>query len=366
IGAGGLPMAGVGAGGLPMAGIGAGGLPMAGVGAGGLPMAGIGAGGTQPPTAGSPAPGTPMQQVCDTVASFPAPMYNPAEAVDWWENFVRTYTRRVHDSQPNIMAGQHLRDELTAAGYQTQILELQRGSNTVRVVEGIKRGLTKPDNYLGIISHYDVVGNTVQGAYDDGAGVAAAMQICKNLAPVPTNKSIACLFFDAEEIGRQGSQQYVADFVSNGMKKFDHGFGYDMVGLNRPGFADWKLYGFMGYSPASQDRAANHKFIEAILFDCQKTGIMTTRPNTEVLTSNNRNSDERSFEEGGVPVLRFAGGRSASDYGAWHQPNDTIMNVYSIAGGRPNFVAGMKAAISLSHFVILGYDQFDTGTVPQL
>ncbi|MCG8555085.1 MAG: M20/M25/M40 family metallo-hydrolase [Proteobacteria bacterium] len=361
--------AGTGTGGAPLAGIGAGGA--AGTGAGG--MGGLGAGGSLPPTAGTPAPGaTPMEQLCNTVATFPPPMYDPASAVTWWQQFVRKYTRRVNGSQKNLMAGRFLRDELVAAGYETTIHELQGRSGTVRAVEGIKRGLTQPDNYLGIISHYDVVPDTVQGAYDDGAGVAAAMQICKNLAPVPTNKSISCLFFDAEEIGRQGSQAYVDKFVATNMKKFDHGFGYDMVGLNKPGHANWKLYAFFGFnmgmaSALTQYRGANMKFVEAILYDCQKPGgLMTNRTITETRMTNTRNSDEEIFEQAGVPVFRFAGGERASDYNGYHQPNDTVNNVIMEAGGRMRFQRGFAHAISLSHFIILGYDQWHATMVPQL
>ena len=91
-----------------------------------------------------------------------------------------------------------------------------------------------------LVSHYDTQTATVHGAYDDKSGVAAQFHICKALAQLPMNKTLACVFFDAEEQGLIARARYVEDIQDETDEYvYDHVLGYDMTGINWPGH-DWE------------------------------------------------------------------------------------------------------------------------------
>lgn len=325
-----------------------------------------------------PASGTARAALLAHLASIPEPEFDRVAAVDWWEDFVTTYTKRDNSFPNNALAAEHIRSDLVAAGYDTQIIEYEwdRGTGlpgdavTVRVVEGIKPGTANPDEWVGLISHYDTQTATIEGAYDDGSGVAVEMSLCNLLAEVETNKTIACLFFDAEELGLVGSQLYVQDKIAEGDEDFvyDQAFGYDMVGLNWPGYDAWKMYVMAGLdTPELGGHMLEHlAFLNVTLFEFLGAKLNVTSEGVEVLDVHDRNSDERRFKEEGVPIGRFAGGRNASDYPEYHRPGDTAEYVYEYAGGRENFEKGYEMIVLSSYYTILAYDQYDPLALPDL
>lgn len=323
-------------------------------------------------------PASPREALLAHLETIPEPEFDRVAAVDWWENFVTTYTKRDNSFPNNQLAAQHIHDDLAAMGYDTQTLEYSwdRGTGlpgdavTVRVVEGVKPGTTNPDEWVGLISHYDTQAATIEGAYDDGSGVAVEMSLCNLLAEVETNKTIACLFFDAEELGLIGSQLYVEDKIAEGDEDFvyDQAFGYDMVGLNWPGYDAWKMYVMAGLDtdelgPYMFDHLA---FLNVTMFEFLGERLNVTSEGVEILDVHDRNSDERRFKEEGVPIARFAGGRNASDYPEYHQPGDTAEYVYEYAGGRENFEAGYEMVVLASYYTILAYDAYDPLALPDL
>ena len=298
-------------------------------------------------------PPTPLEALCDDLQTRPPPVFDEATLGQWWEGFATEYVDRDRGSSSNIAAGQFLRDELLALGYAVEILELPSSSGTVRVVEAIKLGTEEPDTHVGLAAHYDVIAQTSAGAYDNASGVAVQLQICRLLADVPTRKSVACLFFDAEELGRVGSEAYVAATS----RHFDQVFGYDMVGLNYPAMP-WKLYASLGVDDPLV--APHSELVGAALFEC--AGL--PEEGFELLPYYDKRSDEASFMAVGVPILRFAGGREASDYNGYHNSWDTVENVIDVAGSRVDFEAGMAMAVAASYFAILAFDRYDPTAVP--
>lgn len=297
---------------------------------------------------------------------IPDPSFDAKAAVDWWEAFVGTYTNRVHGSPNNLRAIKFLDGELTEAGYSVRVLKYPSTIGLVRVIEETRNGIMHPHRSMGLLAHYDGHPNTIQGAYDDGSGVAITLSLCKLLAKVRTNKTITCLFFDAEEKGAVASKKYVQDGVEGGNPgfQFDQVFSYDMVGLIQPDELEGKLYLLMGFAgpglPPHLSR--NLDFLHTIIRSLPKVGIKTNTLGIE--DKNHRESDERSFELAGVPVIRFAGGRKTSLYDAYHKPTDTIDRVYELAGGRSNFEVGFEHAVLVSYYTILAYDHYDPKNLP--
>ncbi len=281
-------------------------------------------------------------------------------AIDWWEAFSRDYPKHDSNTPTNEMARNHLISEMQNLGFDVEV----RGYNAAprgqeapeqlgfeyHAVVATKPGTTMPDQRIGLVSHYDTQAATIMGAYDDASGVAAEYTICKALAAVPLERTLACIFFDAEEQGLVASQKYVQDAILEGDEDFVYDFviGYDMTGINWPGH-DWKLYvmtGGVDFVPAlvpfAEDLMHN-------VLDYPRTGV-------EVLDVHDRNSDERRFKEACIPILRFAGGRNAADYPGYHRPNDMVEYVYLYTDGRENFAAGFHAVVEASYHTVLAMD----------
>jgi Zn-dependent M28 family amino/carboxypeptidase len=201
------------------------------------------------------------------------------------------------------------------------------------------------------VSHYDSQTATVMGAYDDMSGVAAEFSICKALAHVPMERTLACIFFDGEERGLVASEHYVQDAVKDGDEGYvyDLVMGYDMTGLNWPGYSTWKMYVMTG---PVDDVPALVPFANGLMH----TTLGYPDSGVEVLDVHDRNSDERNFKEAGVPILRFAGGRNAADYDQYHKPLDTVDHVYQTAGGRGNFEKGFATIVEASYTTALAFD----------
>jgi hypothetical protein len=315
----------------------------------------------------SPAPAAPLLE--RTAARVPALQDNATAAVDWWSSFVQTYTLRNAFLPNNAAARDHIAAGLAQAGYRVRILQYPAsvrgqqlpgtaGPLLVNVVEATKPGASNRTLALG--AHYDNASpgvsqapGTIQAAYDNGAGTATLYDLCLALAKVPTRHTIACLFFDGEELGTVGSLAYVAD-TSHPVP--DYYLGFDMTGLNWPGIdvtaagkASWKLYAWTG--PEFAD--ALFPYVNGTLH--QVLGYPLA--GAEAFKFNDRNSDEASFAQAHIPTVRFAGGRHAGDYAQYHMPGDTVDYVYQFAGGRDRFEKGMGTVVRTAWQVALGLDQ---------
>ncbi|TPV93259.1 MAG: M20/M25/M40 family metallo-hydrolase [Myxococcales bacterium FL481] len=272
-------------------------------------------------------------------------------------------------SNNNPVAAEYLRGELESYGYETTVHELSMNGNLVRVVEGLFPGRVEQNRYTVLGAHYDHVPATESGAYDNATGVATVALACRELALSEPRRSVACLFFDAEENGLYGSRAWVREFADPGTDEFRvvHMFGYDMAGIAWPGKDSWPLYGTVGL-PNSLDHVLepHAELMEAALLDCVPDKIGLEPEGLEILRVYDRNSDEKSFMNAGIPIVRFYGGRNANDYPYYHRAGDTIEGVYQVVGGRLAFEMGLELTIEASYYSMLAFDLFDPASVPSL
>ena len=272
----------------------------------------------------------------------PKPKVTGAEIIAGLEEFVADYPMRQNGLPNNIPAAEFLADEARKNGFKTKILEFEVPSNpprTVRVVEAIKKGTTKPNEWIAFISHYDIVPQTVQGAYDDGSGTNMMRFFGKAFKNVKTKHSVALLWFDAEENGLLASQVYAERLKEKG-QKIAAGLGFDMVGIGYPARYCICIY----HGPL--DQAWAEPIIKHVNFDYlefpQGNGGPTaaekwplgTEPHVCMCGPNIRNSDESNFSDVGYLTMRWTGMRTALDYPGYHQPWDTVPFMELVAGGR--------------------------------
>ncbi len=296
----------------------------------------------------------------EVAVGLPPIEWNVAESVDWWENYVTTYVKRDAYLPNNDRARDHIIEAMKQIGFDVELRTYpgevageQLPSAAPLEIDAIvatRVGTELPNHRIGLVSHYDTQAATIQGAYDDGSGVAAQMAICEALAKVETRRTIACIFFDAEEMGLVASKRYVEDVVLEGDEPYvyDIVIGYDMTGINYPGH-EWKAYLMTGDAEAVP-------YLKPFGSDLLNGVMGYPEEGVEVLDTHDRNSDERRFRDAGVPIYRFAGGRHAADYPEYHRPGDTVDFVYDFVGGRANFEAGLATIVEASYNLILALD----------
>lgn len=302
-------------------------------------------------------------ELCDALDAQVKATADGKDIVTWWEAFVDGYPGREFRGKKNQVAAKYLRSQLEELGYETEILELDYKGRRVKVVQGLMQGSEEPNKYTVIGAHYDHVSATASGAYDNASGVATVMSICSQLAKTELRRSHACLFFDAEENGLWGSAAWVQNFVKKKSEDLQvvQMFGFDMAGLNWPGKTAWPLHGTVGLprSMRSKLMEPHATTIETVLLKCVGDEIGMKPEGLKVLRVYDKSSDEISFMHGGVPIIRFFGGRKATDYPYYHKKGDTKDGVYKVAGGRENFEIGIEMAVKSSYYTILAFDLFD-------
>lgn len=288
--------------------------------------------------------------------------WDVAEQVDWWEDIATNYPKHDTNLPTNAQLRERLVADLEALGLDVEVRAYPGQVQNVDVpdvpgtelyaIVATREGTTMPDHRIGLVSHYDTQTLTIHGAYDDASGVAAQFSICKALLAVPMERTLACIFFDAEERGLVGSERYVQDVITEGDEPYvyDLVLGYDMTGLNWPGYSTWKMYLMPG---PEDDVPALQPFAQGLMHDV----LGYPEEGVEVLDVHDRNSDEMNFKRAGVPILRFAGGRHAADYDQYHKPLDTVEHVYELAGGRANFEAGFATIVEASYTTVLAFDR---------
>lgn len=280
----------------------------------------------------------------------------------WWEQFVTMHPERHVGSPTNAQAANHLESDLRTLGFEASTMYFTPGLGSaspidegIRTVVGIKKGSEQPDHVIAWVSHYDSNQATIYAAYDDGSGNAVGIELARTLADYDNKKTLMAIFFDAEEIGLMASDYFVKQAMADASAKFDLVIGHDMVGINCPGH-EWPMYQMIGENfvadlkPVQEALYINHLGLDVGFGEDAKNCIV-------ILDGHDRNSDERRFKEAGVPILRMAGGRKASDYPQYHKPDDTVDYLYSYVGGPENFEKGLETVLRTSWWNVVTFDR---------
>jgi hypothetical protein len=318
------------------------------------------------PLGGQPSLAAKPQKFID-LDKVPKPKITGKEIIAGLEQFVADYGMR-QSTLPfdNAATAEFLRDEAKKNGFKSRILELPVDDpvvETVRVVEAIKKGTTKPNEWITFIAHYDTVEQTLQGAYDDGSGTNMMRFFGKAFSKVKTNRSIALLWFDAEEQGLLASQVYAERLKKKG-QKIAGAFGFDMVGIGFPARYCICVY----HGPMPQDAAWAVPIARYVNFDYLKfpegdggPGAAAKWPvgtdgHVCICGPNIRNSDESNFAEQGYLTMRWAGMRTAVDYPGYHQPWDTVPFMELVAGGRDLLEQGTENTFLSAYYTAFVVD----------
>ena len=300
----------------------------------------------------------------------PKPKISGAEIITGLEEFVDKFPFRQNMLPNNQAAAEFLAAEAKKSGFKVKIHEFEVGTpaRPVRVVEALKLGSKKPNEWISFIAHYDVIasaGATVQGAYDDGTGTNILRYFGKAFSKIKMNRTIALLWFDAEENGLLASQAY-AEYLKEKRKDVDvyAGLGFDMVGIGHP--APYCICIYHGPHPADAGKAL--PIIDYVNFDFLKFPEGDGNPGTQFkwpvggpshvcsCGPNIRNSDESNFAEQGWFTMRWTGMRTASDYPGYHYPWDTVPFMELVAGGRLLLEKGTENTFNSAYYTTFVLD----------
>jgi hypothetical protein len=292
---------------------------------------------------------------------LPEPGVTGAQIFQGLQQFVDDYPYRLTGGPTEILAAQALRDEMDALGYEADIEPLGLdalglGDDTpevgLKAVTAMKRGTTRPDDWIMFVGHYDTVPQTIYGAYDNGAGTNLMRYLAKALADVPTNRSIVFVWYNAEEQGLRASNAHAAALAAAD-QEITAVLGFDMVGIAWPVANPTSshclcMWHGPGNGPAFVPllRHVNYDFLE------YPEGLTSVR----IVGQNTRNSDEQSFASRGYPTLRWAGMRTAASYPAYHEPEDTIETILDTAGGQSYYEQGVENTLTSAYYSALLLD----------
>ena len=305
--------------------------------------------------------------------TVPKPKITGGEIIEGLEDFVAKYPLRHNGLPNNVASAEFLAEEAETYGFKSKIHEFKGGpgnARTLRVVESVKRGTKKPNEWIALIAHYDAVapdgvGATIEGAYDPASGANMLRYLGKAFSKIKTNRSIALLWFDAEENGLLASKAYVDQvYLKKGAPKIVAGFGFDMVGIAYP--APYCMCIYHGTN-IPNDAAAGVPIIDYVNFDFLKFPEGDGAPAQAMWPRgveghvcncgpNIRNSDESSFAKAGVFTLRWTGMRKASDYPGYHMPWDTVPFMEVVAGSRENLEQGTENTFKSAYYTTFVVD----------
>lgn len=148
-------------------------------------------------------------------------------------------------------AAKYLKEELESIGYKTQVQEfpfqfitkvgilgdperffdftIDSSDGTSQNVIAIKESDISTKDIIILSAHYDTVSECV-GAIDNASGVAALMEIARQLKDVPSKVNIQFIFFSAEENSLYGSRYYVSKLREDERKSIIANINLDMLG----------------------------------------------------------------------------------------------------------------------------------------
>lgn len=287
---------------------------------------------------------------------LPEPQATGEDIVDGLDAFVSEFPYRLTGGPTETLAGESIRDEMHELGYEAAIEELTVvpgvAKGPLKVVTAVKEGRTRPDEWIMFVGHYDTVPTTIWGAYDNGAGTNLMRFLARELADVPTNRSIVFAWYNGEEEGLLASQRH-ASALSDAGQDIAAVLGFDMVGIAWPVGIERSMSCLcMFHGPA--DRDVFRPLLEHVNFGF--LGFPNNPRKVTVAGTNSRNSDERRFADEGYRTLRWAGMRTAGSYPAYHLPHDTLDTMIEVAGGREYLEEGTRNTLVSAYYTALALD----------
>jgi hypothetical protein len=280
-------------------------------------------------------------------------------------------------TEPNHEAARvYLEEQLASFGLSKRRHDYGEGQNVI----GVRNGTTRADEWVILSAHYDSTSTTIYGAWDDGSGSAALLEMARAFGSRPWNRTLAFVFFDDEERGLVGSRHFVEEEVLGQGLKVAANLNFDPPGLNWPCANPDGTTLPVTIVPSSQETNGQHVLNDAVLMGATDAGIPDDAVDSYTggipivgVAGNNLlagGSDHMSFDAAEVPNVFIGGGVpveagpvKAMSY-LLHTPLDTALQMEVRCGGADLLKQGYQAILDLTHHALARFDAWDGATPP--
>jgi hypothetical protein len=291
----------------------------------------------------------PEPAVLTQLSDYPEPAATGEQIALGVKTFSEANPLRITGTPFQLQAHDQLEAEAASLGLS---VETKTYKGVLTALVATKPGTDRADETIIFGAHYDNMVGTIEGAYDNGTGTRAVMELARAFADVPTHRTLEFHFYNGEEEGALASKEIAAEYAAS-KRDVTAFLGFDMVGIAWPvgGATTLKnclcMWHGSGRTELAQTlREVNFDFLG---FPDDKQQVSIEGPNT-------RNSDEASWHNQKYPTLRWAGLRRAADYPQYHKPGDTMATIEATAGGAEFFQQGMRNTLRSAYYTAAALD----------
>ena len=282
------------------------------------------------------------------VLAGPTPVVSGQDTVSNLEYLTQAFQLRFSGSPKLRAAADHFYSTFAGLGLDAEMYfypwEVERRPLPLRtfinliVVCGFQRGTQAAGEWIVLGAHMDSVPQAIEGAYDDGSGTSALLEVAEGLSQFKTRHTIVYCLWGGEEEGLYGSNHWVANEVTGRVRLY---VNMDMAGLSWP--APFNFTAFVG--PDREEGVAEHPGLVAALENITDGELRYPREgNFSILEDPFGRSDHVSFWSLDAPTVFFFGADDI-EYPEYHSQEDTLATMERHAGSRDMLVAGFDTLV---------------------
>jgi hypothetical protein len=296
-----------------------------------------------------------------------SPAVSGEDAVSHLEYITQAFQFRFSGSPKVLQAANHFRDFFIGLGFEAQMYfypwEIQARPifretwiNLI-VVCGFQRGVSAPGEWVVVGAHMDSVPHAIEGAYDDGSGTSALLEVAQGLSAFKTRRTMVYCLWGGEEEGLYGSNRWVQEEAEGNMKLY---INMDMAGLSWP--APFNFTAFIG--PDREAGVPEHAGLVSLIENITEFDLRYPRTEAfDILEDPFGRSDHVSFWSRDVPTVFFFGADDV-EYPDYHSRADTVETMVSLAGGRDVLVLAFDTLVWECFYLMVHADQHDFDGAP--
>lgn len=284
------------------------------------------------------------------------------DAVGNLEYITTAHQYRFSTSPKLLRAAEHFRDVFVGLGLDTHMYfypwrahlrpVIFETAINILVVCGFQQGTTDAGEWIVLGAHMDTVPQAVEGAYDDGSGTSALLEVAQGLSAFKTRHTIVYCLWGGEEEGLYGSSSWVRDELRTTVRLY---VNMDMAGLSWP--APFNFTAFVG--PDENEGTPEHAGIVSALENITDNELRYPREgNFSIIEDPFGRSDHVSFWDVGAPTVFFFGADDVT-YPEYHSADDTVATMTRRAGDRDTLVGGFDTLVWMAFYLAVHADQED-------
>jgi hypothetical protein len=255
-----------------------------------------------------------------------APKFDAAQAFQRAREFVTRYPKRVLGSFEARGSTGYLRQELEGMGYKISYTHFEAILNNRRQVGRNVLAFTQgaTPEVVAVVAHYDTAGTTIQGAMDNGAGVATLLELARIFAGPTTRRSLLFVASDGEEWGMLGAADVARNYP--GRDRIIALLSLDYVALGELAALELDTAGQRGGYAPPWLREISRAAAESSRLPVREPYGFQEHLERSLLLSR---TDQGPFLNAGIPAINL-GSRSkdgAREAEIYHSSGDTIENL---------------------------------------